>query len=399
MKVKIFVEEGDRVPYVNGFKKEIAEKIIIPQYYPEGFFGLYGPPFFRTYEPVNAIPEDKFYYPIIVSLWLIIDNIEHLEIPTEIISCIKSQQAKILLVNPFEGWEWSYWESLVEKIADKFNLSSDDFVCLTGNHSPLTNLKSIVFNFWEFGYQYNLLEEHRLKFIESVKNLDAKPHKFICLNRRPHFHRLALVQMLFDIKDQGILTCAKQGAIAPEYFTMHLNRLQKYDEGIHDRFVKNILPVLPLTVDDGIDVEIENPALDTKYDKFFDSYIHVVTETFFEQLNNRMFFSEKAFKPMAMLQPFVFVGQRHSLKTLRDLGYKTFQPYIDESYDEIVDDHDRMQAVVKEIKRLTALEHDQLWVLIQRIRPIIEHNFLHIYTRADIIKEQLKSELIRGLEK
>jgi hypothetical protein len=58
-----------------------------------------------------------------------------------------------------------------------------------------------------------------------------------------------------------------------------------------------------------------------------------------------------------------------------------------------------MQAVVKEIKRLTALEHDQLWVLIQRIRPIIEHNFLHIYTRADIIKEQLKSELIRGLEK
>lgn len=397
MKVKIFVEEGDRVPYVNGFTKDIAEKIIIPQYYPEGFFGLYGPPFFRIYEPVTIIPEEKFYYPIIVSLWLIIDNIEHLEIPDDIINAINTGKCKILLVNPFEGWEWNYWESLVDKIAEKFSLTRKNFVCLTGNHSNLTDLDKIVFNFWEFGYQYNVIPEHRNIFIQSVKDQDAKPYKFICLNRRPHFHRLALTTLLFDEKDKGILTCAKQGAVAPEYFRMHLKKLEEYNLKIQEKFVRDILPVLPLTVDDGIDVEIENPALDTKYDKFFDSYIHIVTETFFEQLGNRMFFSEKAFKPMAMLQPFVFFGQKHSLKTLRDLGYKTFHPYINESYDDVDDDNQRMDLAVQEIKRLINMDHDQLWLLIQKLVPVIEHNFLHITTRAEEIKEQLKNDLIKNL--
>ncbi len=397
MKIKIFVEEGDRVPYVNGFTKEIAEKIIVPQYYPEGFFGLYGPPFFRIYEPVNTIPEEKFYYPIVVSLWLIIDNIEHLEIPKDILNSINAGKCKILLVNPFEGWEWDYWESLVDKIAEKFSLTRKNFVCLTGNHSNLTDLNKIVFNFWEFGYQYNLIDEHRTVFTQSVKEQHAKPHKFICLNRRPHFHRLAITQKLFDIKDQGILTCAKQGAIAPEYFTMHLKKLKEYSEETHDKFVKDILPLLPLTVDDGIDVEVENPALDFKYDKFFDSYIHVVTETFFEQLSNRMFFSEKTFKAMAMLQPFIFFGQKHSLKTLQNLGYKTFHPYINESYDDVDNDLQRMNLAVGELKRLVNMDHDQLWLLIQKLLPVIEHNFLHIMTRAEEIKDQLKNDLTANL--
>lgn len=400
MKVKIYLDKDeDRMPFVNGFTKSIAEKITIPQYYPEGYFGLYGPPFERLYEPIDKITDEKFYYPIVVSLWLIKDYTDHLTIPAEVLTAIRQSKCKILLVNPFEGWEWGYWEDLVNSISDRFSLSKTSFVVLSGNYSTLTSLSSIVFNFWEFGYQYNIVHDHRDKFLSSLKSLDPKPYKFLCLNRRPHFHRLALTTMLFDLKDQGILTCAKKGAIEESYLKTHLKVLKNYDKDIYDKFVTEIQPILPLTFDDGIDVEVENPALDLKYDKFFDSYIHVVTETFFEEKTDRMFFSEKAFKPMAMLQPFVFFGQKHSLKTLRSLGYKTFHPWINESYDEIDDDKLRMETAVKELKRLVNLDHADLWALIQKVAPVIDHNFLHISNRSQLIHDNLRADLLKGLEK
>ena len=45
------------------------------------------------------------------------------------------------------------------------------------------------------------------------------------------------------------------------------------------------------------------------------------------------FVSEKIFKPIKNGQPFVVVGPRGTLQCLRDLGYRTFDYAIDNSYD------------------------------------------------------------------
>ena len=81
------------------------------------------------------------------------------------------------------------------------------------------------------------------------------------------------------------------------------------------------------------------------------------------------------------MQPFIILGSKGSLKYLRKLGYKTFHPYIDESYDDL-DDKDRFVAIVNAINKIKAIEDKASWY--DSVRDIVEHNhqlFLSTNTR------------------
>ena len=65
------------------------------------------------------------------------------------------------------------------------------------------------------------------------------------------------------------------------------------------------------------------------------TWISVIAETLH---NNKIFFpTEKTAKPMLSNKPFIVLAGKHFLKNLKSLGFKTFSPVIDESYDEIDD--------------------------------------------------------------
>ena len=63
-------------------------------------------------------------------------------------------------------------------------------------------------------------------------------------------------------------------------------------------------------------------------------YFNVVIETHFDaDGSGGAFLTEKTFKPIKNAQPFVLVAPAGSLQCLRDLGYKTFDTVLDNSYD------------------------------------------------------------------
>lgn len=70
-------------------------------------------------------------------------------------------------------------------------------------------------------------------------------------------------------------------------------------------------------------------------DHFFtDSYCNIVLETMFDyDQSNGVLLSEKTFKPIKHGQLFFVAGAAGSLQTLRDLGYRTFDSVLDNSYD------------------------------------------------------------------
>jgi hypothetical protein len=71
------------------------------------------------------------------------------------------------------------------------------------------------------------------------------------------------------------------------------------------------------------------------------------------------------------------------LEYLKSLGYKTFHPYINESYDEIVDDKLRMDAITTEILRLNNFS-DSEWLIFQKnVKDIIEHNYKVLSSKTD----------------
>lgn len=113
------------------------------------------------------------------------------------------------------------------------------------------------------------------------------------------------------------------------------------------------------------------------------SYFSVVTETKFfadvagvydTQLDCHLF-SEKTYKPILGKHPFIHLGIPGSLRVLRESGYRTFHPFIDETYDTVENDEARLETIMDEIERLSKFTDDQ-WLEWQRnVQSIVEHNF------------------------
>jgi len=99
------------------------------------------------------------------------------------------------------------------------------------------------------------------------------------------------------------------------------------------------------------------------------TWISLVAETLHDK---RIFFpTEKTGKPMLSNKPFIVLGQRHFLKNLRSIGFKTFSPVIDESYDEIDDHVERSKSAFYSFIELQ--KQDQYEVR-KKLQHTLDHN-------------------------
>ena len=112
-----------------------------------------------------------------------------------------------------------------------------------------------------------------------------------------------------------------------------------------------------------------------------DTWLTVVSEASFGESEHECFLSEKTFKPIACNHPFIIAGNRLSLYRLRELGYKTFSPYIDESYD-MLSTWPRMAAIIKEIARINNMSLKDKLTWFNSIKHILEHNYEHLKSRS-----------------
>ena len=118
----------------------------------------------------------------------------------------------------------------------------------------------------------------------------------------------------------------------------------------------------------------------------------VVLETIFDQ---RIHLTEKTLRPIACGHPFILAAGPGSLKLLRKYGFQTFAGYINESYDEIQNDQDRLTAIAAEIKRIQLLPVEQQKQLIKVCQEIAKYNRKHFFSKDffNLITEELKNNV------
>jgi hypothetical protein len=83
------------------------------------------------------------------------------------------------------------------------------------------------------------------------------------------------------------------------------------------------------------------------------------------------------------MQPFLFVGNCNSLAKLKKLGFKTFHPYINESYDLEQNPRNRFLMIEEEIKKLSNRSMHELHDWYYSITDILTHNWNHLQTFSD----------------
>ena len=134
--------------------------------------------------------------------------------------------------------------------------------------------------------------------------------------------------------------------------------------------VKNLKPMY-LDTEDLVTNRAMHEDSISKY--YVETYFSIVSETTYHE--GTPFLSEKIFKAIAMGHPFIIVTAPNSLQYLKALGYKTYSPFIDESYDSIQDDGDRMLAILDQIEKLCSMPKKTLrkqWL--PNVRTIANHN-------------------------
>ena len=284
----------------------------------------------------------------------------------------------------------------MHRIANLFKgaIISENFFYLTGAINGEEAYEKVA-QHYNFPFRINVLSASMFHFYLKTTldgqpidynnfEINVKEKKFLCFNKLGREQRLRLLERMLEKRfvELGYYS----------YESSSDSNFSEFADTLDPRLYPNVKAnkhILPLRLN--ITKDRSNPVNiipdDMQY--FKNSYFSIVNETLyygqnssptrtiFHQLNaeySSLFLSEKTFKCLAIKHPFIIFGRPGLLKALHKLGFKTFGPFFDESYDDIIDDNERFDALFNEITRLINLSDGEWLNILKNIEPILEHN-------------------------
>jgi hypothetical protein len=284
----------------------------------------------------NNIPDEKVYF--VFADFKLKDNLKELGVNYKVIDYSynmigKAQEFNNTLTNP----NYSYWGE--------------------GSYEP----------------QFGTIEHRKNSVVSSqefLERLGTEKKDFLLLNRHWKLHRLLLLSQLHKLGfEKSLVSWDKQ-------FSFQLNEPQFLMHDDNTEFIKlitetsSLLDIQDLTKIAGFGFENKDIYLNT--------YLSIVTESIFFQEHTNFpsgYLSEKVWKPIGHCQPFILAGPSKSLEHIRErFGYKTFHPYIDESYDNEDDDLKRLQMIQIEIEKFANKTKEEKDEFLNNVKDICLYN-------------------------
>lgn len=201
---------------------------------------------------------------------------------------------------------------------------------------------------------------------ESVV-LPQAPYLYLSYNRQPRFHRILMLSMLMK---EGLFNLGLKSFNA-------LDRNAQWFESIFRSFgqieyydnVKKLFDQSPIIADCD-NTNISSSVGDIQ--NYNQTFISVVTETLTDE--GTLFCSEKTWRSIIVGHPFMILAGKGMLAYLKSQGFKTFSKWINEDYDDMDDQIDRIKCIVGELKRLSKLPLSELKAIREEMEPVLIHN-------------------------
>ena len=216
-------------------------------------------------------------------------------------------------------------------------------------------------------------DPHDVQYVDQIfyKNNNSIS-VYNCLNRVDRIHRNAFIAMLnyYNLIDNNI--------VSHNRFSPHIKDFLMMDKwpdhpAFQQKNIHDIKSKLPL-VYDMKDFNI-NYAQNFNKDIYKKTWVSVITETFYQDPNPVVFFSEKIFKPIRAHHPFIIVGHSNSLKWLKKLGFQTFDKWWDESYDKIENPTARMQKICELLSDISRYDSNDWQKIYTQMQSCLENNY------------------------
>ena len=228
-------------------------------------------------------------------------------------------------------------------------------------------------------------------YSEFEENIGKDKKDFLFLCRHWKLHRLILMNELYKLGiDNNLVSWDNK------FYHHHIvDNFQNYEES--PEFVE-LIKTTSRTLDIDDLTRIAGYGFESK-DMYLNSYISLVSESIFFQENSddngislfpTGYLSEKIWKPIGHAQPFILAAPSKSLEYLKTLGFKTFSPYIDESYDLVNNDSERLELIIQEIRKFANKTKEEKDQFLKDVSHIVKHNyelFLNYTSNAVHIKD------------
>jgi len=329
---------------------------------------------------VNHSPDDwTGYDPKVKSLF------SHLN--AKYLNDLRNKKALLLLDQSFEGyhahwlWDWFHKDLNEYKISPKCivyvtgNMIADENYEEWANKNNITErMKIIPYPHFELdmgtsAYYRNNSSETLPTFGQHIKykteNLD-KIKSFACLNKRLRFHRVWFYRYIFEagLLDKGLVSM-NEFEPGPYFFEGQI---------IPDELRLPVTQNLPRILYGKRNNELDDNYYINRFndDVCLDTYMTVISEAHCGDSDETMFLSEKTFKVIACRHPFMIMGNKDSMRMMRKIGYKTFDGFIDESYDSLPT-HERMKSIIESIKKVDSIPDKLEWF--KSMYGIVEYNY------------------------
>jgi hypothetical protein len=316
---------------------------------------------------------------------------------------LQTGRAFLLLDQSHEGyqtnwlWEWFHYN------CEKYSISPKQIIYSTGNlnckeqYTAWADTNNIIDRILTIPYPHfeNMIYEtavnHNKRLEPTSHNIRPLPtindhikyktkyadkiKSFNALQKRPRAHRMWLFKYLHDA---GLLIDNIISMNKFELINTHFEG-RSFTEAEYIN-VKDLTPIEPYEYPANQDLKSFATGHGGDYiglinkQIMLDSWFTIVSEASFGDSEGTCFLSEKTFKPISCYHPFIIFGNRGSLDHLRRMGYKTFSPFINETYDEL-STWERFDAIITEVKRISNMSFEEKLSWYKGMKDILEHNY------------------------
>jgi hypothetical protein len=278
---------------------------------------------------------------------------------------IRNGKSKILLLFLYEGYSGSKgnWDlEIIEKWRIESDLPENSIYYICGNFliDDIIKQKGLSFKGKPIQYfePWNRYDETE---VVDFKPIDDK-FLFLSYNRNPRPQRITFLLDILEYKlfDRGLISLNNLIYDAPD------------NCNIDDfNYLKDNAPFI---IDHRYDLDF-NLAINITKEDYERTFISLLTESLVD--DDTLFLSEKIWKPIMVGHPFIVYGNQYTLKHLKDLGYQTFDKWIDESYDNEPERGRRSRMVVQEIKKFENHTVQELTQIRNEMKSVCEYNQKH----------------------
>ena len=244
--------------------------------------------------------------------------------------------------------------------------------------TPETTVVPLLFFDWQLITHLKQVGEANQIIPDDWFKWDKKK-SFMCLNGKDKKHRRHMLNVIYehDLKEHGSISYVCYDGIDST-----LN---------NDAIGGDDLPII-------LDQSIHQVRKNDRYmnpELYNNCWINVVTEAF-PHVEQDLFITEKTFKPMLQLQPFLIQGNRHTLKKLQEFGFKTFPTLFDESYDDLPTVEERTEAIGIQLSKWCKRTYKK--EMIKSVWDDLLHNQqMLLNTELDLTRSAYLAEILKAV--